>query len=81
MPATIPADLAKVLKYGDPPTSGLSVDEQHAYDQRVFDGKTEGLTQDDVLDNINLLVADTVVSGAKALADLVRMAEAVKPQA
>ena len=36
------------------PTSGLSADEQHAYDQRVFDGKTEGLTQDDVLDNTTL---------------------------
>jgi len=114
MPATVPAEIAKALKYGDPPPSGLSADEQHAYDQldyfykhglgyanemtnrpqtlcgivdspaglaawildhdersyeliaRVFDGKTEGLTRDDVLDNITLYwLTNTAISSAR----------------
>ena len=36
MPATVPADVAKALQYNEPPPSGLSTDERHAYDQLDF---------------------------------------------
>jgi len=100
MPATVPADVAKALQFGESPPSNLSVDEKRAWDQldffykhglgyaqemgnrpqtlyavadspvglaawmldhdapayaliaRVFDGRTEGLTRDDILDNV-----------------------------
>jgi pimeloyl-ACP methyl ester carboxylesterase len=114
MPATVPADVAKALQPGGSPPSGLSADEQHAYDQldyfykhglgyaiemanrpqtlcgiadspaglaawildhdarsheliaRVFDGQPEGLTRDDVLDNITLYwLTNTAISSAR----------------
>jgi pimeloyl-ACP methyl ester carboxylesterase len=114
MPATVPDDVAKALQFGEPPPSGLSADEKHAWDQldffykhglgyagemanrpqtlygiqdspvglaawmldhdassyaliaRVFDGQTEGLTRDDILDNITLYwLTNTAVSSAR----------------
>ena len=114
MPATVPDDIAKALQFGTPPPSGLSADEQHAWNQldsfykhglgyaqemanrpqtlyaladspvglagwmldhdarsqeliaRVFDGQREGLTRDDVLDNITLYwLTNTAVSSAR----------------
>jgi pimeloyl-ACP methyl ester carboxylesterase len=114
MPATVPADVARVLQIGGPPPSGLAADERHAFDQldffykhgvgyalemgnrpqtlygiadspvglaawildhdassyalmaRVFDGQPEGLTRDDILDNITLYwLTNTGVSSAR----------------
>lgn len=114
MPATVPADIAKALKFGDPKPAGLSPDESHAYDMletfyahglgyanemanrpqtlyaledspiglaawmldhdaasqaliaRVFNGASEGLTKDDILDNITLYwLTKTAVSSAR----------------
>ena len=114
MPATVPTDVAKALKFGEPAPAGLSADEKHAFDEldtfykhglgyaiemqnrpqtlygiedspvglaawildhdansevlisRVFDGQTEGLTRDDILDNITLYwLTDTAISSAR----------------
>jgi pimeloyl-ACP methyl ester carboxylesterase len=114
MPATVPDDIATALGSGGPAPSGLSADEQHAYDQldsfykhglgyaqemshrpqtlyglgdspaglaawmldhdaasealiaRVFEGQSEGLTRDDILDNITLYwLTNTAVSSAR----------------
>ena len=114
MPATVPADVSKALALGQPAPSGLSAEEQHAYEQldfffkhglgyaqemagrpqtlyglvdspaglagwmidhdarslalisRVFDGRAEGLTKDDVLDNITLYwFTNTAISSAR----------------
>jgi pimeloyl-ACP methyl ester carboxylesterase len=114
MPATVPTDIDKAAFAGASPPSGLSDEEQHAYDQlayfykhglgyanemanrpqtlyaladspvglaawmidhdaasqaliaRVFEGKPEGLTRDDILDNITLYwLTDTALSSAR----------------
>ncbi len=114
MPATVPADVANALKFGEPPPSSLSADEKNAWDQlnffyqhglgyaqemanrpqtlygiadspvglaawildhdarsyaliaRVFDGQSEGLTRDDILDNITLYwLTNTSVASAR----------------
>jgi pimeloyl-ACP methyl ester carboxylesterase len=114
MPATIPDDIAKALASGGPAPSGLSAEEQYAWDQldsfykhglgyaqemanrpqtlyaladapvglaawmldhdiasyrlitRVFAGQSEGLTRDDILDNVTLYwLTNTAVSSAR----------------
>jgi pimeloyl-ACP methyl ester carboxylesterase len=114
MPATVPADIAKALQFGEPPPFGLSTDEKHAWDQldffykhglgyaqemanrpqtlygiedspvglaawmldhdaksealiaRVFDGQREGLTREDILENVTLYwLTNTAVSSAR----------------
>jgi pimeloyl-ACP methyl ester carboxylesterase len=114
MPATVPPDIARALKYGEPPPPNLSAEERRAWDQldlfykhgvgyalemanrpqtlygiadspiglaawildhdirsyeliaRVFDGKSEGLTRDDILDNITLYwLTNTALSSAR----------------
>ena len=114
MPATVPPDVAKALKYSEPPPSGLSAEEKHAYEQldffykkglgyanemanrpqtlygiadspvglaawmldhdtrsyeliaRVFADQSEGLTRDDVLDNVTLYwLTNTAISSAR----------------
>jgi pimeloyl-ACP methyl ester carboxylesterase len=118
MPGTVPDDVSKALGSHEPPPSGLSAEERHAWDQldffykkglgyaiemsnrpqtlyalmdspvglaawmidhdarsqelitRVFDGKTEGLTRDDILDNITLYwLTNTAVSSARSYWD------------
>ena len=114
MPGAVPPDIDKAAFTGAPAPSGLSADEQHAYDRLVFfytrglayaqemgnrpqtlygiadspiglagwildhdassyammarvvDGKTEGLTRDDILDNITFYwLTKTGVSSAR----------------
>jgi pimeloyl-ACP methyl ester carboxylesterase len=114
MPAAVPADIAKALQFGEAVPSGLSADEQRAWNQldsfykhglgyaqemanrpqtlygiedspvglaawmldhdaasqaliaRVFAGQTEGLTRDDILDNVTLYwLTNTAVSSAR----------------
>jgi pimeloyl-ACP methyl ester carboxylesterase len=114
MPATVPDNVAKALKFGDPAPAGLSPDEKHAFDQldffykhglgyaqemagrpqtlygiedspvglaswmldhdaaslalisRVFDGQHEGLSRDDVLENVTLYwLTNTGISSAR----------------
>ena len=118
MPGTVPADVSRALTNHEPPPSGLSAEERHAWDQldffykkrpgyaiemsnrpqtlyglmdspvglaawmidhdarseelitRAFDGKTEGLTRDDILDNITLYwLTNTAVSAARSYWD------------
>ena len=114
MPATVPDDIARALKFGEPAPASLSADEKHAFDQldyfykhglgyalemanrpqtlygiedsplglaawmidhdaasqaliaRVFDGKSEGITRNDVLDNVTLYwFTGTAISSAR----------------
>ena len=114
MPATVPADIAKALQFGEPPPSGLSAEEKGAWEQldffnqhglgyaqemanrpqtlyaltdspvglaawmldhdarsealmaRVFAGQSEGLTRDDILDNVTLYwLTATAISSAR----------------
>ncbi|MFT3882401.1 MAG: epoxide hydrolase [Gemmatales bacterium] len=114
MAATVPAEISKALKDGNPPPASLSADERNAWDQlddfyknglgyanemanrpqtlyalvdspvglaawildhdirseklisRVFAGKAEGLSRDDILDNITLYwLTNTAVSSAR----------------
>jgi pimeloyl-ACP methyl ester carboxylesterase len=114
MAATVPADIATALQFGEAPPAGLSAEEKGAWDQldsfykhglgyaqemanrpqtlyaladspvglaawmldhdersqaliaRVFDGQSEGLTRDDVLDNVTLYwLTKTAVSSAR----------------
>jgi pimeloyl-ACP methyl ester carboxylesterase len=114
MPATVPDDVARAVKYQEPAPAGLSGDEVHAFEQldtffkhglgyaiemanrpqtlygiedspiglaawmldhdaasqaliaRVFDGQPEGLTRDDILDNVTLYwLTKTAVSSAR----------------
>ena len=114
MSATVPANIAMALRFGDPQPAGLSADERNAWDQldffykkglgyanemalrpqtlygivdspvglaawmldhdaaslalitSVFVGQSEGLTRDDVLDNITLYwLTNTAISSAR----------------
>ena len=114
MPNAVPPEIAKALQLGGPPPSGLSSEEQQAYERldfffklglgyalemrnrpqtlygiadspvglaawildhdarsydliaRVFDGRSEGLTRDDVLDNVTLYwLTNTAISSAR----------------
>ena len=125
MAATVPADISKAMKDGQPPPATLSADERKAWDQlddfsknglgyanemanrpqtlyaladspvglaawildhdirseklisRIFAGQTEGLSRDDVLDNITLYwLTNTAVSSARLYWENQRTAKA-----
>jgi pimeloyl-ACP methyl ester carboxylesterase len=125
MAATVPPEIAKALKEGEPPPSDLTADERNAWDQldffykkglgyanemalrpqtlyaiadspvglagwildhdaqsyelivRVFDGQPEGLTRDDIIDNITLYwLTNTAVSSARLYWEFGRVAKA-----
>jgi pimeloyl-ACP methyl ester carboxylesterase len=114
MAATVPADIARALQFGEAPPAGLSAEEKGAWDQldsfykhglgyaqemanrpqtlyaladspvglaawmldhdersqaliaRVFEGQSEGLTRDDILDNVTFYwLTKTAVSSAR----------------
>jgi len=125
MSATVPAEISKLMKDGQPPPASLSTDERKAWDQlddfyknglgyanemanrpqtlyaledspvglaawildhdirsermisRVFAGQTEGLSKDDILDNITLYwLTNTAVSSARLYWDNQKTAKA-----
>src|SRR5918999_577249 len=81
MPGIFPAAIDGAAFSGAPAPAGLSADENLAYERlqfldhdarslelivRVFDGQPEGLTRDDILDNITITwLTNTGVSGAR----------------
>jgi pimeloyl-ACP methyl ester carboxylesterase len=114
MPATVPANISKAIRFHEAPPSGLTADERNAFDQlvdfygkglgyalemsnrpqtlygiadspvglaawmidhdirsylmiaRAFSGKTEGLTPDDILENVTLYwLTNTAISSAR----------------
>jgi pimeloyl-ACP methyl ester carboxylesterase len=114
MPATLPDNVLRALQFGEPAPTGMSADEQGAWDQldffykhglaysqemgnrpqtlyalvdspvglaawmldhddrsyrliaRVFDGVSEGLTREDILDNVTLYwLTNTAISSAR----------------
>ena len=124
MPGAVPANVSRALNFHEPPPSGLSADEKHAWDQldffykkglgyanemalrpqtlyaledspiglaawildhdagsyamiaRAIDGQPEGLSKDDILDNITLYwLTNTAVSSARLYWDASKTAK------
>ncbi len=71
MPGIFPAEIDAAAFSGAPAPSSLSADEKVAYGSyeliaRVFAGVSEGLTRDDILDNITITwLTNTALSGAR----------------